>query len=362
MKYSRLQISFMLILFTGISNHVMILPHLLRVANRDAWVCALAAYGILLLWGILIYVLLRRLNGESLYGWSKDRAGIFISKGLMFVFALYFFVTGTLSSYDFILLVKVYFLPLTPGWIVSGCFFILCIWAAFKGLKVIVYVSAALLPIVWLLGFFVAFATWEEKEYSILFPILMDGFEPLMNGTLVVLGGSIDLLVLLLIQDKLQKSYKYLHILILITVLLGLVLGPTMGSIASFGPSVASSFRFPAFEQWRLVQLGRQISHLDFLAVFQFLSGSIIKVSLCLFFLTDLFEIKTKKTNMFLLLIFGGLFSIVSIVPLSDLWLQKMIAGYYYPILFLMGFSISLFLFIISFLPKKKGSAIISGA
>lgn len=79
MKYSRLLISFLLILFTGISNHVMILPHLLRAANRDAWVCVLAAYAILLLWGLFLYFILKRLMREGLRSWIKDRAGKFVS-------------------------------------------------------------------------------------------------------------------------------------------------------------------------------------------------------------------------------------------------------------------------------------------
>ncbi|WP_163140811.1 endospore germination permease [Bacillus sp. 22-7] len=355
MKYSRLQISFLLILFTGISNHVMILPHLLRAANRDAWVCVLAAYAILLLWGLFLYFILKRLMREGLRSWIKDRAGKFVSRGIILIFAVYFFVSGILASYDFILLIKIYFLPVTPAWIVTGCFLLLCVWAAYKGFKVIAYMSALLLPIVWTLGYFVAFSTLNKKEYSYLLPVLENGFDPIKDGVIIVLGGSIDLLVLFLIQDRMKKPFTYFHLLILITILLGLVLGPTMGSISSFGPSVSSNFRYPAFEQWRLVQLGRQVSHLDFLAVFQFLSGSIIKVSLCLSFLVELFDIQSEKGKRSFLIISGILFSSISIVPLSDIWLQKKIAGYYYPILFFGGFALSLILFAISYLPKKKG-------
>lgn len=187
------------------------------------------------------------------------------------------------------------------------------------------------------IGVFCGFFHLKQKEYSYLLPVLENGFDPIKDGVIIVLGGSIDLLVLFLIQDRMKKPFTYFHLLILITILLGLVLGPTMGSISSFGPSVSSNFRYPAFEQWRLVQLGRQVSHLDFLAVFQFLSGSIIKVSLCLSFLVELFDIQSEKGKRSFLIISGILFSSISIVPLSDIWLQKKIAGYYYPILFLEG-------------------------
>lgn len=60
MLFSRTQLIFVLILFIGISNHVLILPHLLTIGKRDAWVCVLAAYVILLLWGLILYYIMKK--------------------------------------------------------------------------------------------------------------------------------------------------------------------------------------------------------------------------------------------------------------------------------------------------------------
>ncbi|KSU58375.1 hypothetical protein AS034_20090 [[Bacillus] enclensis] len=354
MKFSRLQISFMLILFTGISNHVMILPQLIKAAGRDAWVSVFVAFVLLVGWTVIIYIPFLKLKGEGLINWVHDRAGKFVSKIIAVIFSMYFLVSGMLSSYDFVIMTKVYFLPYTPAWLITACFFILCIWAAFKGFKVIVYMSAMLLPIVWLLGMFVATSTMDKKDYSLITPILINGYEPVINGAVIVLGGSVDILILLLIQKRMEKPFRFFHLVILISILLGLVFGPTTGAIASFGTNAAENFRFPAFEQWRLVQLGKQVSHLDFLAVFQFLSGSLIKVSLCLYFLTDLFEIKPRKKRMYLLFAGGILMSVISIVPISDLWIQNIIEKAYYPVLLISGFVLSLILFAIGYMPKKK--------
>jgi spore germination protein KB len=74
-------------------------------------------------------------------------------------------------------------------------FLLISAWSAYSGLKSIVYVSAILLPIVWILGIFVALSTIEAKDYSYLFPVLVDGYSPVVKGTVIVLGGSADLLV-----------------------------------------------------------------------------------------------------------------------------------------------------------------------
>lgn len=354
MKFSRLQVSALIIIFTGISNHVMILPHLLRVAKRDAWISVALAYLFLLIWGFLAVFIFKRMNGEAFLDWVKNRAGTLVAKGFMLFFALYFLVSGSFSSYDFILMIKIYFLPNTPAWIVTLCFTVLCIWAAYKGFRAILYTSVILLPIVWAFGYFVAYSTMFKKDYSLIFPVLVNGYHPVLEGFVIVLGGSMDLFILFLVHDKFNKPFKYFHWVILMSIVLMLVAGPTTGVIASFGPHVAANFRFPALEQWRLVQLGRQVSHMDFLAVFQFLAGSFVKVSLSLFLLIELFNIKSVKMKRNLLMAIGGLFSAISIVPLSDLLLQKIVGSFYYPLMFIIGLSLSAVLLIVGFLPGRK--------
>ncbi|NRG48511.1 spore gernimation protein GerXB, partial [Bacillus sp. CRN 9] len=76
MRFSRLQLSFVLLLFIGISNHVLILPHLLGIAKRDAWICILIGYAILILWAV-IFTLIFSKNKERVHllTWLKLRTG-----------------------------------------------------------------------------------------------------------------------------------------------------------------------------------------------------------------------------------------------------------------------------------------------
>ncbi|MFR9721672.1 hypothetical protein ACL00X_20305, partial [Aeromonas diversa] len=74
-----------------------------------------------------------------------------------------------------------------------------------------------------------------------------------------------------------------------------LTLGPTIGAIAEFGPFVAAKQRYPAFEEWRLVSIGRYIEHLDFLSVYQWFVGAFIRLSLLCFLTPDVLQISNKK-------------------------------------------------------------------
>ncbi|MBS4214843.1 endospore germination permease [Neobacillus rhizophilus] len=358
MQFSRTQLIFVLILFIGISNHVLIIPHLLTTGKRDAWICVLVAYVFLLIWGMVLFLIMKNNQQRlSLYDWVKARTRSEISYIFNSSLVVYVFAISAISFYDLIQSVHIYFLPQTPSFVVMLPFLLISVWSAYSGLKSIVYVSAVLLPIVWLLGIFVACFTIPAKEYSYLFPVLIHGYQPIVKGSIIVLGGSADLLVLLLLQHHLKQSFTLGNLFFLITILAGLILGPTMGSLSSFGPAVAADMRFPAFEQWRLITLGEYISHVDFLAVFQLLSGEIIRISLGLYLLANMVKAETpapKKKYVFVLI--SLLLGILTVIPISDMWVQTMIGKFFYPGALIFSVFISLILLIISYLPMKKGT------
>ncbi|MEH7178094.1 endospore germination permease [Neobacillus vireti] len=357
MHFSRTQLIFVLILFIGISNHVLIMPHLLSSGKRDAWLCVLVSYAFLLFWGVILYLIMKKNHQRlCLYDWLKVRAGAAISHFIIGVLAAYVFAISAISFYDLIQSINIYFLPRTPSFVVMLPFLLISAWSAYSGLKSIVYVSAVLLPIVWILGIFVALFTIKDKDYSYLFPVLADGYHPVLKGTVIILGGSADLLVLLLLQHHLKKSFTLFNLFVLISILVFLILGPTMGSLSSFGPAVASGMRFPAFEQWRLITLGEYISHVDFLAVFQLLSGEIIRVSLGLYLLADMVKgdsSASRKKHVFA--VSSLLLGLLPLIPLSDIWVQTLIGKYFYPAALISAVLISLVLLIIGYLPMKKG-------
>lgn len=354
--FSRLQMFFVLTLFIGISNHVLIMPHLLTTGKRDAWVCALIAYFFLLLWGFLIFLIMKRnQERQRLYDWVKARTGKMISRLIMAFLFLYVLTISGISFYDLIQSVNIYFLPQTPSFVVMLPFLLICAFSAYSGMKSIVYMSAVLLPIVWLLGYFVAFFTMQEKDYSYIFPILVEGYGPLIKGIIVILGGSADFLILLMIQHHMKKSFSFFNLFILITTLTGLILGPTLGVISSFGPTVAADMRFPAFEQWRLITLGEYVSHVDFLAVFQLLSGVVIRVSLGLYLLLDCLKMRSNRKKIILLVVVSLALAIVTTVPTSDMWVQIMIGRVFYPIAFISSIIFTFALLLISYLPIKRG-------
>lgn len=214
--------------------------------------------------------------------------------------------------------------------------------------------SIILLPIVWVLGHFVAITTMPEKDYHYLLPMFSQDSSALIEGTIIFLGASMDILILLLLQQHLKKHFSYLNIIILSALLMGLTLGPTFGSIASFGPNVAAQLRFPAFEQWRLAMLGEHFSHLDFMAVFQLFCGVVLRVSLFLFLIYDMVE-KPEVIKKSIFVFYAFTLGLITVIPISDIWVQTALRFYFYPAAFTFGITTTIVLFIISYMPQKKG-------
>ncbi|MEK3722529.1 endospore germination permease [Paenibacillus sp. FSL H8-0034] len=353
--FSRRQILFMLLLSLGISNHVFIIPHLIQAAGRDSWFSILLGYVVLLGWSLILYLVLKSMRATTFKDWLKERIGKFGCWLVCGALVLYLLILGMLIIFDTTRNINIYLLPRTPNAVVVLSFVLISYSAARSGLKTIVYMSTVLLPIVWLLGIGISMLTLKSKDYGIMLPFFVEGIGPNLHGGVIVVGGSVELLVLLLLQHKMSKPISYGAMFVLLTLLVGLIAGPTLGSLSAFGPSEAGNLRFPAFEQWRLVMIGDYISHVDFLAVFQLMAGSVTRSALLLHLLSELIIGRYPKFRQIVLGCFTALVSIPSLMQISDITMQEMVHRYFYKFSFIFGITMLAALYVFSFIPKRKG-------
>ncbi|MFC3770824.1 endospore germination permease [Paenibacillus sp. GCM10012303] len=353
-SFSRLQLVFLLLLSLGISNHVLIIPHLLQTAGRDAWISIGMAYAVLVVWSLLLYLILKSMQASPFDRWLEGRIGAIGCWIVIGVFALYLLVAGTMIIFDTVKNISIYFLPRTPNVIIIVTFIGLCFGAARSGLKTLVYLSAVLLPIVWILGMGVSIMTMGNKDYGMLFPVFTEGMDPSIRGGALVFGGSMDLLVLLLLQHKADKPLNYGTVFVLLTILAGLIMGPTVGSTAAFGPSQAGNMRFPAFEQWRLVMIGNQISHVDFLAAFQLMAGSMTRTALVIHLLATLLGSRFPRFRLAIALICTVVMSLPSLLTVSDIRMQELIHAYFYTSSLWFGLALTAVLLVAAYMRPKE--------
>ena len=128
-----------------------------------------------------------------------------------------------------------------------------------------------------------------------MFPLFEDGLLPITKGIVYPASGFIELILLLFLQHHFKQKLKWYHLAIMVFILMGLTLGPLIGAITAFGPEEAAKQRYPAYEEWALVTIGRFIEHMDFLSIYQWLTGTFIRVGLLLFIAADILNITESR-------------------------------------------------------------------
>lgn len=355
-KISLIEVYFIMLLSLGITNHVILIPLILQNAGRDAWMGTLLAMILHIGWVYILFFIMKRTKQQSIFAWFKDGFGPVISWIFVSIMTLYFFWMSMVILRETTTWIQVTYLPQTPKSVVSLTIILLCVFVANNGIRSIAIISGILLPIVWVLGHFVAVSNLQYKDYSLLTPLFVEGYTPMLRSMIVAGGGFMEMIVLIFLQHHMKRKMKYLSIVILSVLLGGLTLGPLMGAIATFGPAPAMQSRYPAYEQWMLVTITKYITHVDFLALYQWISGALIRISLFLFIMADGISFKKSKRRFWYLLGIGIALSGLSLIPVIDKQIDLFVLGKY-SFAFL-GFVSGLTLFIaimVTFKPKTKG-------
>lgn len=342
--FSFTQIVVILLLTNGLMNHVIVIPMILDVARRDAWISVLLSGALYLLWIGILYFVYQKTQKEHLMLWIKNRFGSGVYVPLALLLSVYCFLNATVAMEDTITWISLSFAPETPLFTHSIIFAGLCLLNASLGIRSIAMTSSMLLPVVVILGFFVMSTNFQHKDYSFLLPIMEHGFTPVAHGMLYAGTGFTEMILFLFIKHHLKSKVSYLRIILLGIAMIGLTLGPTIGAIVEFGPMEAAKLRYPAYEEWRLANIGLYIEHLDFLSVFQWFSGAFTRVSLFLYLIVELFMIPPGPKRRWWLIGLFTLSTTIATFPLRDMLFYRLLSSYFLPAQLMIALLVSIVL------------------
>lgn len=314
----RLSVITSLILSVGLVNHVIILPILLGTAGRDAWISVLLAGGLMLLLLLPLAAVLRDLGLQPFSAWLKEKGGAFSKLLILVVVCCYLLLESAVTTVDVLTWTNSTYLPETPPLLTSVVFVLLCVAAVLVGMQAIVYMSCIALPVVSGLGFFVASGNADRKDYSQLLPLMEHGWGPVLQGMVVSGSGLTEIVLFVLVQMYADKPFRPIHLYATGLFIIMLSVGPTIAAICEFGVRESGIMRFPAFSQWRILRVGRYIEHLDFFAIFQWISGAVIRTSLALSLLLELAGIQKRKGKLYALAAVGFVLVTLTYIPFGD--------------------------------------------
>ncbi|MEC0128789.1 GerAB/ArcD/ProY family transporter [Paenibacillus pabuli] len=339
---SFLQAMMLIMLSVGLISHVLIIPALLSSAKRDAWISVLLSAVPYLLFTLMLAYVSRFLQHQNLHDWLTSHLGkplglLFrIGNSLFFLSIIYFTLHDTTTW------AKTNYLTETPILVTSIALMSLCAYAAYKGMRSLAFTAGLILPLVVLLGFYVAIVNTQYKDYSRLLPVLEHGWHPVLHGVVYSLAGMFELLFIWYIQPHLSKRIRVWQYLMLAFIILGLTLGPLIGAIVEFDPFEAAKMRYPAFEEWRIASLGKYIAQTDFFSIYQWLAGSFIRISLAMYIVIEIWNIKRASRRIISCISLAVVFIFSMMYPLDDMTFEKLLVHYIFPfnLMYLSGLAV----------------------
>lgn len=351
---SILHVIFLSMTVIGLKNHVTIIPPLLDVAKRDGWASVLIAAVIIIFWLLLLVYIQSKSKQEPIRDWLDGTIGKTASTIVIYCIAIYLIILAAFTMVETLQWVNTTFLPQTPVIILLFIYTILCILLVTTSLQTIVILNVFVLFGVVVFGFFVAFTNIQVKEYHLLLPFFEHGFSPVLKGVIYPTSGFIELLMLLFLQHQYKERIRWYHFGIMLFILMGLTLGPLIGAITEFGPVEAAKQRYPAYEEWGLVSIGRYIEHLDFFSIYQWLTGTFIRVSFLLYIVADLFKMTSKPKQIWRILAPPFFFICLPLIILNENIFLKVKGNYILTATVIFFFAISVLLVLVGFFSDKS--------
>lgn len=354
---SFIQSVMIIMLSTGLLNHVILIPIMLDVAKRDAWISVLLAGACALVWIFILHIGITRINKQHLFEWLAKAYHPIVGRMLAAAAGVYLFVICALTTRDTVYWVHLTFSSETPILVLTFILLLISTINAYMGINSIANTAGILLPFVILLGFFVMLSNTPHKDYSLLKPLLEHGMQPVWGGTMYAGAGFVEVIMLFFMQHHIKSRLSYRSFMILILLILGLTMGPIIGAIVEFGPDEAEKLRFPAYEEWRLLTIGSYIEHLDFFSVYQWFSGAFLRISLTMFLILDIFQIQSRKVKVWVL---GFIFSAIVVfaaIPFSDQLFLRMLSSYVLPFSLWGVLAFSVIIVVLISLAHRKGNA-----
>lgn len=301
-----IQAALLILATIGIPLHVTVVPALVRVAGRDAWVSEVLAFPVAVVCWWLIVRIARMASGRSAleqipYAWLKLT--------IIFLLEAYILLSTAKEVREWAEFSAIAILPSAPPIFLASVFLVMTALIVRKGLQVIAVTIGFLLPIVILLGITNSLSTLPTKDYHVIFPVLEYGPWPALRGLLILLPVTGDFLLMLFfvhfISTPRARTFPPWFLTMPIFLMIGV--GLVAGLLAEFGPVELSRHRYPAFEGWRMVTFGPHFERLDFFAIYQWIVGLSGRTMLFLFVGSHVVESGRWPAILLVLLTLGSL-------------------------------------------------------
>jgi spore germination protein KB len=187
----------LIIMSTGFMVHVLLIPTLLSVAKRDAWISILFSLFPSVIWILLVFFIIKKLKGMDILAFLKKKIHPYVGYFTAISFSIYFILNAYVTLRSTIQWAQSNYTFDVPLTVISLCMLLVCLYCSMKGIQTISMMALLTLPFVSFFGFIVGFGNHGKKEYSLLFPAFQEGLSPIMTGAMYASIGCFETILIL---------------------------------------------------------------------------------------------------------------------------------------------------------------------
>jgi len=264
-KISYTQFIILIIMFIlGTAN--LITPSLIvSQAKQDAWLSILFGIGIALLLAWLYSTLAERYKNMTIIEYSQRILGKWLGWSLSFLYCLYFLIltAGLLHIVgDFI---TTHVLTETPFIAIQITFIMIIIFAVRLGLETFARTFEMLFPYVILFFIVLMLCLIPQIKLENVLPVLEHGVNPVLRGTIRLLGVPyLDVVIFLMIAPNVNHPKKVRKSLVIAILIGGIILLlVTLLSILVLGSGLTSVFYYPTYDLAQRIDIGHFIKRIE---------------------------------------------------------------------------------------------------
>lgn len=227
-----------------------------KFARQDAWMTPVIATvpGIAVI--LVVTELGRRFPGKTIIEYLQIILGNWLGKAIGVLYLFFFIHTNSVIIREFGELFGTLAMPRTPILVFHAAIVLLGVYAVRSGLEVIARLFELITPFVFIVYTFLLILSLHKTEFSRLLPVLENGFQPVLLGSVTPSAWRGEVMLLAMLLPYIVKPREGRYIGLLAVILTGVALTTdAIFNTAFFGPE-ATRLVFPTFTIIKGIEIG----------------------------------------------------------------------------------------------------------
>ena len=279
------QFTVLVVIFT-IGSSILVAPSgLAAEAKQDAWLAAILAVGVSMLFVWLYNSLGRRYPDMTLTEYSEQILGKWLGKAVSLLFVSYFFFLATLLLREIGDFTTTHIMPETPIHAIHILFLGVVLMGARLGLEPLTRASEIFFPWVIALLFFLMVALTPAIQFERIEPVLEEGIKPVLRAAFPFIGlPFLELVVFLMIFPYVNKTKQAEKAFFVGTLIGGIILILiTLLTVFVLGSDFAGRQIYPSYILAKKVNIGDFIQRIEALMAGIWFITIFFKLTICFY-------------------------------------------------------------------------------